>query len=377
MQKRLFFFLSLLFVLFAYPVISIGLSPATTHVAYVPGSSETFSFYILNTRGEDIDAHLYATGEYASLITFPEKVVTIPKDQTREVQATITFPESILTPGPQHIKIGVIENPIEERATQGVVPKVGVEMKVKFDIPYPGKYLQFRLEVPLINTGEKLPVYLHLKSFGKEVVEHMTGTITLSTTEKDYYALPVSLEKIQPEEERLINNLLPTNDFPPGDYQATGTFTYDGLAGFAETDFRIGSLFVNLTNMTLTFERGTIAPVELHIASRWNKNIDDVYATIDISQNNKLVTSLKTPSISLSPWETSILRAYWDTHERERGNYDTTITLHYTGTTTTFQKTFTVYETLKISTTPILIGIIIFIILVDLLWLLRKKKSSP
>jgi len=375
MQKRLLFFTSLFFLLAAFPALGIGLSPATINIPYAPGAAEEFSFFVLNTRGDEIQANIYASGEYASFITFFEMIVRIEGGQMREIFATARFPDTPLTPGPQHVKIGVIEESLDTSQVQGVIPKVGVETKVKFDVPYPGKYIQFRLEVSPVNTGERLPVALFIKSYGREVIEHLRGTITLGTQERAYETIPVSLASILPHEERTFSTSVATDIFPPGDYFASGTFTYDGLQGFAETDFRIGTLYVNLTNYTRIFERGTVAPLDLHIASRWNKNIDDVYATIDIMQDGRGVAQLRTPSVSLGLWETAMLKTYWDTGGRSKGDYQARITLNYAQTSSTFDGTFIVYEKIKIDTTYILIGIIAFIVIVDALWFLRKRKS--
>ncbi len=376
MQKRLVFFCSLFFLVAIPAVFAIGLSPSPIHIEYQPGKEEEFTFSIMNNQGNEVYAHLYASGEYASLLTFKETIIKIPAYQAYEVKAKIRFPEAILTPGPQHIKIGVIEEPADNIQAQGVIPKAGVETKLKFAVPYPGKYLQLRLEVPSVNAGERLPVQLFIKSYGKETVERLSGSIALEAAQQVLKTIPVSLHEILPDEERSFQDFVKTEDMPAGDYMATGIFAYDRFQGFASTDFRIGTLYVNLTNFTKTFERDTVAQLDLHIASRWNENIDDVYATIEIMQDGRGVASMQTPGVSLNPWQTAILRTYWDTNGIAQGNYQARITLHYAQTSSVFDGDLVVYAKIKVNTTYILIGIIAFIILVDVIWLLRKKKRS-
>ncbi len=371
MKKR---YLLLVLLLLNLPsTIAVGLSPVSVNVDYEIGTTKEFTFYLLNNLGVDIDANFYTDGQYTDFITFKEPIVRVPPSQTKEVHATITFPQKPLPPGQHHIKIGVIENPIN-RATQGITPRVGVEMKIKFDIPYPGKYLSLNLEIPNINTGEKLPINLYTKSLGKQTIDYVTGTITLTSGTTTIKELPITLHTINPEEEKTYSITLPPESLPPGDYQAAASIIYDTTYGEASTNFRIGSLYINITNYTQKFQQGKIEEMAITIASRWNKNIDDVYATIDINKEGRTVLSLKTPSISLRPWEESILRAYLDTTSLATGTYDTTITLHYLTSTTIQQTQILIYKEIHINTNYLLIGIILLILLIDILWLIKRKK---
>jgi len=321
-----------------------------------------------------MDASLYTDGEYATFITFKEPVVRVAPWQNKEVAASITFPSTLLEPGPHHVKIGAVENPAN-RVTQGIAPRVGIEMKIKFDIPYPGKYARFQLDIPYINTGEKLPVTLTTKSLGKETINTIQGTITISNDEKIQSILPVTINSVQSEEEKSYHQVLTTENLLPGDYHAQASLTYDGIYGEANTDFRIGSRYVNVTNYTKTFEQGKIGEMIIAIAGRWNGNIDDVYATIDVAQEGRGITTLKTPSISLGPWESSILRTYIETATLTPGYYDIVITLHYLGGSTVEKGQILIYKKIHINTTYILIVAIALIVIIDILWLLRKRKS--
>ena len=258
---------------------AIGLSPTSIFINYEPGVTKTFNFFIVNNLGVDMDASLYTDGEYATFITFKEPVVRVAPWQNKEVAASITFPSTLLEPGPHHVKIGAVENPAN-RVTQGIAPRVGIEMKIKFDIPYPGKYARFQLDIPYINTGEKLPVTLTTKSLGKETINTIQGTITISNDEKIQSILPVIINSVQSEEEKSYHQVLTTENLLPGDYHAQASLTYDGIYGEANTDFRIGSRYVNVTNYTKTFEQGKIGEMIIAIAGKLNNNINYIFSTI-------------------------------------------------------------------------------------------------
>ncbi|MDO8556681.1 MAG: hypothetical protein Q7R96_05935 [Nanoarchaeota archaeon] len=375
MKKRAVIFILLALALLP-TVQAIGLSPSTLTLLYQPGTQQPFTFYAMNNIGAPINAHFYIEGVYKQYITLKEEVVAIEPGQMREIQGMITFPEKPLEPGQQHIKIGVIEEPLNKGEVQGVIAKAGVEMRVRFDVPYPGKYTTLRLEIPPINAGEKLPITVYLKNLGKETINELTGTIHLETEGNIIKTLPFSYTNFLTGTEKTYSTTQPTNDFKPGDYQATVLIDYDGTKALATTDFKLGTLFVNLTNYTRIHQQGSISPITLDIQSRWNKNIDDIYAIISITDQGRELAHLQTPSISLIPWDQGVIRAYWDVTNTPPGDYTGIITLHYAGTQHDYPALFTVYKKLTIPTNYLLIGIIALIILIDILWLLFRKKRN-
>ena len=366
------------FVLLLAPsVSSIGLSPSKMFVEYSQSREEIFSVYVMNNGDTAIDAHLYADGRYEDLIELPFEIIRLGIGEVREVKIKISFYKEVIEPGEQHVKIGVIAEPIGLGVSQtGIVPKTAVEMKVKFDVPYPGKYVSLLLAIPDINAGEDLPVSLKLRNLGKETINNVKGEIFLEEDENLAGKIEFGMRNILPKTDAEYGTVVNTTGFKPGNYKGIAIVDYDGLKAASEVDFRIGSLFVNLTNHSKYFEKDSITPFDLHIQNRWNGKIDNVNADIIISREGNQVVSMKTPSINLNPWEASILRTYWDTHGLEKGEYDALVKINHLGSSSDYSLKVYIYEKIKIDITYILIGIIILIILVDILWLWRRRKSE-
>ena len=184
---------------------------------------------------------------------------------------------------------------------------------------------------------------------------------------------------------------LDTNDIPSGDYQAIVIVDYDGFKATEQENFRLGDLYVNLTNYTKEFEFNKINRWDIFIESRWNKQITNLYAEVKILQNGQEIDiSTKTPTISLEPWETTRLNAFWDTTGFAPGEYGAKLILHYNDKVQENPINIQVVKSGafiqlplfvdKIGLKTLLLAIIVIILILDVVWLSlisrRMKKNE-
>jgi len=97
-----------------------------------------------------------------------------------------------------------------------------------------------------------------------------------------------------------------------------------------EKNFRIGSLFVDITNYTSRFMKNSLQRFEIGIESKWNDPIEDVYANVKIFNATRNLFSFKTPSEKLEGWESKTVTGFLDTRGLAPGVYDGEIALLYT-----------------------------------------------
>lgn len=378
MKKGCLLLTIIAFIFAVQNVLAIGLSPNVVNVDYSPGERKEFSIYIINNYGGDIDAHLYKDGIYKDLIELPKEVIRIKGGDVHEIKIKVRFPDEGIEPGDQHATIGVIEELVDmkNKAVSGVIAKAGVEVKVKFRVSFPGKYARIVLQVPNVNVGDKLPVGLKLENLGSETINHAFGSVELLQDGKAAENIEFKLSNILPGRDSEYKTRVGTVFFKPGDYKAKAVVFYDSIKAEAETDFRIGRLYINLTNYSRDFQKGKVSPFDIHIENLWNNNIDDVYADIIISDEWGQVQYLKTPVISTKSWEKSILRTYWDTTYVERGEYNADVSIKYMNQSTDRNVKIYVYDRLTLNLTNILIVLIILIIIIDIIWIARRKRGK-
>jgi len=132
-------------------------------------------------------------------------------------------------------------------------------------------------------------------------------------------------------QDRYFRKFLNTSGYKPGDYIAEAVIDFGDIVKVNKT-FRVGSLFVGVSNFTEQLQKGKIQEYIIGIESKWNGDLDEVFADVNIFNDVENIT-FRTPSVSLAAWESKNLVGFVDTEELE-GEYDVNIILNYVGAKT-------------------------------------------
>ena len=209
---------------------------------------------------------------------------------------------------------------------------VGTQIKVQgvieVFVPYPGKYLEIDLETSNVNAGEPVDFKLNIDNKGKEDVSFSSRIDIFSNSKKvdslSFYerdlALPISLQKSWE-----------TEDYGPGEYNAIAVVNYEEKVANDSEVFNLGHLYVNLTDYTRNISIGDVEQFFTTVESQWNSEIENIYAEIALMNDSYVISSFKTSPDSLEAWESANLTGFFDTSQFEETEYETNITLHYSG----------------------------------------------
>jgi hypothetical protein len=128
--------------------------------------------------------------------------------------------------------------------------------------------------------------------------------------------------------EKLFQRYLNATGLKHGAYLANAFVDYGYRQAINKT-FRIGGLFVNITNFTREIQKGGWNKFYVGVESMWNDNIPEVYADINIS-NSTFSLTLRTPPSDLAKWEAKNLEGFVDTSGLA-GEYKSEIAISYVG----------------------------------------------
>jgi len=175
-------------------------------------------------------------------------------------------------------------------------------------------------------------------------------------------------------EERYFRKFLSTEGYRSGDYIGIAYADYGDVVSVNQS-FRIGFLFVNVTNFTQRLSQKGIQKFDIGIESLWNRDLEDVFAEVNFSRDASFV-SFRTPPATLKGWEEGQLEGFVDTTNLE-GDYDVDISLHYGEQTTITEGSVNIY---RFSYAVIIIVSVVFIlvaagIIVLVIWIKKKKKG--
>ena len=364
MIKRGIIFLFLVILFLRITSASLGISPATKDLNFVPNGEYEYTFNIVTDNSEG-ELDIYLDGDLAQYARLSKTTAR----GSESFKVTITFQDKIERPGIHGLTVGVKERPSENEFI-GTVIDIGATIRIF--VPYPGKYIEGDFNVLDGNIDENVPVELKLTNRGKESLNVGVEIRFFSGGGELIYTMPFEPAQLNVSGERYFRKYLNTSGYRPGEYLAEAVVDYGDLF-FANKSFRVGSLNVEISNFTEKLASKDIQKFSVDVESKWNNPLEEIYAEVNVS-NFTWSTIFRTPSVDLSPWEKKTLVGFLDTNFME-GEYSTNISLSYLRVHTYALGTLLVY---KMPNLWLIIGIIAAAILViaGIIWMLRKNKRS-
>lgn len=319
--KRFYWVLILLFCM-SY-VSSLGISPAIKNINFDPGKQVNISFYVLDA----VDGVTYDVGFRGGSLA---KYSLLSADSViggGSFTLTINFPQSLDVPGEHTISLSVRERPSE---TSFINTLVEVGSVIKTFVPYPGYYGDLSLNIPDVNAGEQIPVELHVINRGDNPLNLSSVYVDfVSSSGESVKKLEFTPVTIPVSGDRYFRKYADSLGIEPGNYIATAKVSYRDIDREINRSFRVGTLFVNITNYTDSINRGGIQKFYITLESKWNSPIYGAYVEVNIT-NNEYSTLFRTPSADIIPWEEKIIESYLDTENLD-GYYDLYLNTTYHG----------------------------------------------
>ncbi len=350
---------------------ALGISPAIKEINFAPGQKYVWEYSVIS---DDPNKRVFI-----SIDGDLEQYTSLDKAQivgAGKFKVYLNLPSSIDIPGEHTIAVNLEEEPPEN---QFIGVAIRISGLIRIFVPYPGRYAELALSVPDINAGEDIPVELHIINRGREPISLSNISVNFFNSENNalidkLYFSPVD---IAVSEDRFFRKYLNTSNFIPGNYGATAYAYSPSNIWSVNQSFRVGNLFVNLTNYTrIIYNNNGIQKFFVTLQSRWNGILSPVYIDVNLSAEST-ASSFRTPSVDLNPWETRNAESYFDASNLPIGVYNATFTTFYPGSNTTVYGKISVEE-YKDYTYLIYAGIgagaILLIVLI--VWLLLYRRKS-
>ncbi len=363
-------FLIILFLMSSIIVSAhIGMRPARVDLDYKPGEENTINYYIDTTP--DVLMNITAEGDMSEGVTFSKTEM----QGSGSFLAKITMPNEAIKPGPNDLYIFVKQ--IKD-AEKGFGTAISLGALVRINVPYPGKYAQGQLSVENINKGEPINVELTINNRGKEAinVKPKLGIYFKNESIEDF-ELSESQRIINVTQSETFKKTINSKDYLPGDYRAISTIDYGGDKPLIiEQPFRIGSLNIEITNYTRSINEGKINPFFVEIQSDWKDEISGVYANVSLFDNqNHNILNFLTPPVTVSGFQSYMLKGFVDATQIKKGTYNSTIIIHYQDKTTTKTGIIEVISDNK-TLTIIISSIILALLVIGIIIFIIKKKNK-
>jgi hypothetical protein len=318
-MKKLVFFVLFVFMI-SLASAALGINPAKHVIDFKPGMELEFDFKIASEAGQVIE--LYSAGEFAELVEFDKKKLI----GSGVFSVNIKLPDKIEKPGEHRILIGAREK-IEEQS-EVVASSIAVQAPIVIKVPYPGKYAEIDFKAGDVNLGEMVSFEIKVFSLGHEPIT-ATASIDVEKDDEKIDSFSLGVKTINNQESDFFKYSVNSSRYGSGDYKAAASVVYETGKAIANTNFRVGRLFINITDYTREIIKGGIKPFQIFVQSMWNNLIEDVSGEVFIKDGDKNITGFLTPSIRLPGWQRKELKGFVDTDELGIGNYDLEIKVNY------------------------------------------------
>ncbi|MDP2925745.1 MAG: hypothetical protein Q8N99_05225 [Nanoarchaeota archaeon] len=317
----------LIFIIFSIQNVTssmLGVGPATVNLLYVPESNLSIQYFVFGAEAGQM-LRIYADRDLKEYVTFDKNEM----NGTGSFVATINFPKTIDKPGLNFIYIRVEE--VLSGGGGGVGTKIGIVVQVVVFAPYPGKYAEISsLLIKNINEKENLSLDLNVASHGNESINAFGNIEIYSDTDNKLIDnISMGYEIIPNQTVGKFYKIYPEK-YGPGSYNATAFVLYEKGLLKKDANFGIGTLYVDITNWSMDFNKSKISEFFIDIESKWNNPLLNVYAEINVTNaTNEQVDFFKTPSVGLDRWASATLKGFFNAENLEEGRYKANIILYY------------------------------------------------
>ncbi len=385
MKKRAVLLILLSFI-FPQAVLAVGISPPDMQANMVYGSFQQFEFYAINTMDYPLNIEIGAGSAYlGEYITLDKELLTVDPNEWKPFKVRVDYPDEPLKPGIHEIKVSATE----QRAEEGmIVARASVTARLYIREAYPGSYAEAEVKAENKNIEETVPIEVILNNYGTDIINTATGYIDIFFNEEKIKTLELSpVGNITTYQSKKMHAKLDTKGLMPGVYTINAVVSYDEKTAKAQGEFKLGTLNIDITDFTKQAYQNKINPFEIIIESRWNKKINNVFADVNVKENNSIATSFRTISQDLEKWEQKSILGYLNAEGLSLGMHDIEIYLNYEGLQTIEEGKINITEEIipeieepKSSKLAIYLTVIVAVLIAIIIFLIismgRKKNEE-
>lgn len=318
-------------------VYALGMAPSRKMYDY-SDSTISGSARVLNNDNRDMKILLYAQGEYSDYITLDQSSLIIKAGESEKVFTYSFKLPSNINPGTIKINIVGIEVPqdmeIAESMQTTIVSTLSVAHQVWINVPYSGTFAEGVLYVSEGNVNDTITFTANIVNKGTGDIKKIDGELIIKgpTNEELYRTKGSGLDALNSQTSgKMIANWQASAN--PGLYEAEFIVNYDDKQMVLRKTFTIGDFYIDIKDINAgNFQLGAIAKFDINLVNKWNQDVNNVYADLQIiDEKGSILSAVRTSPADMKASSTNTLSAYWDTKDVKVGTYDIKVLLYYSG----------------------------------------------
>ena len=389
--------LLLILVLLTAKVMALGITPGRMTFDYEPGLEKKVDFSVVNNEKKDVQFVILVNGEFNQSISLSEVSFTMSaNEESKALSYTLKMPQD-LSPGLHTTEIQVLQLGEKSSSCDSFVGGlVGVATQLYVNVPYPGKYAEGELNIVAEDSG-KITFAMPIINRGGLDLVRVKGVVDIySSLNEKITSVNTNEISLSSKERNEIAATWDSSKALPGPYRAVVSVLYDERVLALEKEFNVGTKKLKVEDLAVNdFSLGDIAKFEILVENTWSERITDVYAEMVVyNEDREKMAEFKSADYDIGPLSKGLIVAFWDTKGVKEGTYDSSLFLKYGENSEQRDLKLDISDTTiniigfgytlrasskdeegLLSTTNILIGAIVLLIIINLAWFtfLRKK----
>lgn len=318
-------------------VSALGIRPSKTTHQFPGGREFSGEFWVVNNDAEAINTKISVEGEIASRVTLQQTELNFREDEeAKVVQFAVKLPPTV-PPGTSTANI-IVEQTLASTESNIISSKIIVKHKIIVEGPYPKKYVQNKLNFR--DDGSRITLISEVENLGTEDLGNVQTTFYINDEKQTRNTITTSQTPLKTKENKLLTAQLPKDNFEQGEFEVSAITTYDNERVEVQKKLLVGKPEIEVTYFDRYLKAKMINQYTIELLNKWNKEIENVFVNIKVTQNDKVLDTFRTTSIDLAALMREKIKDYYDARNREPGTYNFEMTVNYWNTYTMESKTF-------------------------------------
>ncbi|MEM3374212.1 MAG: hypothetical protein QXE31_03235 [Candidatus Woesearchaeota archaeon] len=350
MKKKIYFlfFLILNLIVTSFFIYGLGISSNSgdflRRFDYEPNKKYVFDYELIANDGYLADYEFFVESKSKVdlrqyVIIEPNTFKDVPAGETRKFKVLINLPNNLDSPGENEIIVFLRD--IAKDTYGGLVARPVVGLRYLIYVLYPWKAVEWTISLPPMNLNDKQDFNINVKNIGVPTIEKAYADIYVYNIDNQQIRQLRTNEiyNLKSKEEKSLTTSFDANGLLSGEYYAIAYLNYDGNISNQTYYFRIGQKNVKILNFTKLIEYRSINKFDIEVESEWNKEINNIYAIVDVYTEDKKtkLTNFRSFDTNLGRLEKKTLESYLDARNFDKGKYKIVITLNYEGSTSSLE----------------------------------------
>jgi len=392
--------LILTIVYFCPTTSALGVRPAKTNIIFQPGETKTIGFKIVNTDAKKFEVEISLEGELANYVKLKKEKIHFKADEEiKEVKKVIKLPK-MMPPGTIVGELLVTEmikvkdSPkvffgddeimtVEEKIESGIMAKVAIKHKIIIEVPRQEKYVEAKIEYR--EQNEDTDMITEVKNLGLEDIHKLNTELAVYENENriaEFESGEIGLKSL---DSKKFYSKISKEKANLGIYDLKSIISFDEKEVEITRQMILGSPLIEILAFDKFFKEKAINDFKIDLENKWNKKIENIYAVIELTKNNKnLIEPTRTTSIDIDARARKTLDSYIDLTNVEKGEYMCIVTLNYEDKKEEQIQKINVLTEKEYNKEPVLVLIIMLTLIIILMLALlivfiiylKKKKTG-